>query len=98
MSIGKGKYYHPSKLQIQRLERYKTYENNGVSGYNQPSNFSFIGLDFWWRKYINWSACLKTPKVRMEWFEDLKIDWAATDKYDKDMEHVLKKMHASDEY
>ncbi len=26
-----------------------------------------------------------------------KIDWAATDRHDKDMEYVLKKMHASDE-
>ena len=97
--LEKGKYYHPSEYKFKVREGMQNlYENNGVVATTNQQLFLLAGSTFGGGSTVNWSACLKTPfKVRMEWFEDHKIDWAATDKYDKDMEYVLKKMHASDE-
>lgn len=95
--LEKGKYYHPSEYTFKVNEGMRNlYENSGVVATTNQQLFLLAGSTFGGGSTVNWSACLNTPfKVRMEWFEDHKVDWAATDKYDKDMAFVLKKMGAT---
>lgn len=97
--LEKGRYYHPSEFNFKVGDGMKNlYENKGVVATTNQQLFLLAGSTFGGGSTVNWSACLKTPfKVRMEWYQDHKIDWAATASYDNDLEYVLKKMQATTE-
>lgn len=94
--IEKGKYFTLDELVFNEENGYEAlYESGGALTTADALAMILAGATFGGGSTVNWLACLKTPfKVRKEWYDDHKLEWAATEAYDNDMEYVLKQMGA----
>ncbi|KAK6202997.1 long chain fatty acid oxidase [Scheffersomyces amazonensis] len=92
--LEKGKYYTNEELNFNDLDGYDNlFQNRGVLATSNQQMFILAGSTFGGGSTINWSASLKTPfKVRKEWYDNHKLEWAASEDYDKCQDYVLQKM------
>lgn len=95
--IEKGKYYKNEEFNFDESSGFtELYENKGLLSTQNSQLIILAGSTFGGGSTVNWSACIKTPfKVRKEWYDNHGIDWAASEKYDADMDYVFRQMGAS---